>query len=72
LKGKALIAKHKQLFAKEIAVNPPPFSIKVEKAVDPSSSGSGNSSVTSANCRSYYGGNNKARRKAQKCDIWAQ
>ncbi len=72
LKRKAQIAKHKELFAKETAMNPPPFSIKLEKAVDPSSSSSVNSSVTTANCRSYYGGDNKARRKAQKGDIWAK
>jgi hypothetical protein len=72
LKRKAQIAKHKELFAKETAMNPPPFSIKLEKAVDPSSSSSVNSSVTTANCRSYYVGDNKARRKAQKGDIWAK
>jgi hypothetical protein len=33
LKQKAQIAKHKQLFAEERAINPPPFSIKVERAV---------------------------------------
>jgi hypothetical protein len=40
LKQKAQIAKHKELFAKETAMNLPPFSIKIEKSVDPSSSGS--------------------------------
>ena len=63
--GKSSDCKAQQLFAKETAMNPPQFSIKVEMAVDPS-----NSSVTTADCRSYYGGNNKARRKASKGDIW--
>jgi hypothetical protein len=72
LKQKAQIVKHKELFAKETAINPPPFSIKIEMAVDPSSRVSVNSSVTTANCRSYYGDDNKARRKAQKGDVWAK
>jgi hypothetical protein len=33
---------------------------------------SSNKSVTTAICRSYYSGNNKARRKAQKVNIWAK
>ncbi len=38
LKRKAQIAKHKQLLAKDAAMNPPPVSIKVEKTLSPSSS----------------------------------
>ena len=59
LKRTAQIAKHKQLFAKVTAMNPPPFSIKVEKAVDPSSSGCVNSSVTTAHLLRWQQGMQK-------------
>ena len=72
LKQKAQIAKHKQLLAKKTAMNPPPVSIKVERTVNPSSSSSVNSSVTTENCKSYFGADSKVHRKAQKSDIWAK
>ena len=66
LKQKSQIAKHKQLLAKERAIHPPPVFIKIERTVNPSSSSSVNSSVTTTIAsHTAVPTTTQARRKAQ-------